>query len=169
VPRPAPLPIELLPCLRWPTPGAWWAEPWTASERSDSLEKYRAMSEALTSSPIDPARLRAIASRWPGALREAQLTPPDIYRERAIALQADKARAPAAALWAELHRLTADVARMRSGSFDALDPDRRACWPTEPDRWPGWVLEHRGPRLALAWLAALAGLAPAELDAALRR
>jgi hypothetical protein len=169
VPRPAPLPIELLPCVRWPAVGAFWAEPWSASDRSDTLEKYRAMSEALASSPIDPARLRAIASRWPGALREAQLTPPERYRDRAIALHVNKARAPAAALWAELHRLTADVARMRSGGFAVLDPDRRACWPDEPERWPAALLQRLDARLAAAWLAALAGLTPAELDAALRR
>lgn len=180
MPRPPPPALDRLPGTRWPDVAAYWDAPW--DEQPRAAEKYRAMSEALAGDEAErKVRLAAIARRFPGALREAQLTLPEHYRARIAASEAPSIRTRAAwaaaglaavPLWADLHGLLVDVARMRASPADpfaALAPDRRGWWPARPELWPAWVLRRFDPRLAQAWLAALAGLDPHALDLALRR
>lgn len=180
MPRDAAPAIPLLPTLRWPHPASYWEEPWRGS--GEAQQKYRAMSEALATPEATRAgKLRGLATRWPGSLREAQITEPARYWARRSALDARPDDAPRAAwrergcgaipLWLDLHGLLEDVARMRHTFQDplaALDPARRACWPSEPSRWPSWVLRRFDARLARAWLCSVAGIDPAQLDAVLR-
>ncbi len=182
MPRPAPPAIPFAASTRWPTPDAYWAEPWSAADAQQALEKYRAMSKALAAGPTK-SELRAIAARWPGALREAQVTDPAVYARRADVLANSPARIDARGvwarqglaaipLWADLHGLIADVGRMRTQGgdlFAALGPARRPSWPDAPSSWPPWVLRRLEPRVAIAWLAAVAELDPAMLELELRR
>jgi hypothetical protein len=182
MPRDAPPAIPLLPSARWATVASYWADPW--SDRDQALAKYRGMSEALAAmGPSRTQRLRGIAARWPGSLREAQITEPAAYAARGAAVAEPWGLARSRAwwweqgrgaipCWSDLHGLLGDVGRMRRAArdpFAALDPARRRCWPIEPERWPGWVLRRLDARLAIAWLSAIAGVDPAQLDAVLRR
>src|SRR5688572_13223525 len=119
MPRDAAPAIPRLPTPRWPELGSYWEEPWR--EGGDALAKYRAMSAALAGSADDrPASLRAIARRWPGSLREAQITEPTRYWARRAAVEDAAQGDPRAAwrargcgaipLWADLHGLLDDVA-----------------------------------------------------------
>ncbi|HWB74270.1 MAG TPA: hypothetical protein VG755_04930 [Nannocystaceae bacterium] len=180
MPRPAPPPIDRVPSERFADVASYWAEPW--AEAALAAEKYRAMSDALAASAADgKAMLAAIARRFPGALREAQITRPEVYRARVVAsgrpgprprsAWADEGLA-AVPLWSDLHGLLGDVARMRAqpdAPLCGLAASRRAWWPIRLEAWPGWVVRRFDPGLAHAWLAALAGLDPHELDLALRR
>lgn len=180
MPRPPPPAIDRIATSRWPDVATYWAEPWDEGARA--AEKYRAMSEALaTSGGEGKARLAAIARRFPGALREAQITAPEVYRARVAASVEVRPRPRSAwasdglaavPLWTDLHGLLGDVARMRAhprAPFDVLAPARRAWWPARLEAWPVWVVRRFDGGLAHGWLAALAGLDPHELDLALRR
>lgn len=179
MPRPAPPAIDRVACERFADVASYWAEPW--AEAALAAEKYRAMSAALADPAESRGRLAAVARRFPGALREAQITAQPLYRARAAASEAAGPRPRAAwaedglaavPLWTDLHGLLADVARMRAhpdAPLDGLAPSRRAWWPARLEAWPGWVVRRFDPALAHAWLAALAGLDPHALDLALRR
>ncbi|MFO0636211.1 MAG: hypothetical protein U0168_25540 [Nannocystaceae bacterium] len=183
MPRPTPEPVTWLASARWPDAAAW------ARERFDPRvcsPKYTALLEILDADGggADPAALRAVAQRWPGALREAQLVPLEGLRARAIAARtaAPSSRAALAEaglgalpLWADLSILLWDVRAMRGTpalgpALARLQPDARARWPSDAAAVAAaWGPRRPDARLARAWLAALAGLSPGALDLALAR
>lgn len=126
--------------------------------------------------------LRELAARWPGVLREGQLAPLPVLRARAQAVTEIGAvrrgvwreRGQAAVpLWAELHRLLGDLARLRAGGPGPAAPDggpaeaTRSRWPTDPAWWSAQPWPP-GARLPRSWLAAVCGASPLELDGMLR-
>lgn len=184
MPRPFPDRLVWARSERWPEPGAFWAEPVEAAELVDLELKYSTLL-GLIAMPTGLDRdlgLRGLAARWPGALREGQLATREGLERRRRSLD----RAPgtpreawraaeiaAVPLWAELHRLSADVARIRAHRVGpetvaaGLGPDGRTRWPTDAAWWSAlaWPLDARVGR---SWLAAIADVDPATLDRLLR-
>jgi hypothetical protein len=126
--------------------------------------------------------LRALAARWPGALREGQLAPIEALRAREQALAeigpVDRATwrergHGAVPLWSELHRLLGDLARLRAERPDprclpaGLDTETSGRWPADPTWWAALPWPP-GAQLPRSWLAAVCGASPGDLDRMLR-
>ncbi len=151
-------------------------------------EKYAALAEleALAPGPLQQAKLREAAARWPGCLRESQLAGPEHCGERrrwaeAACDQPLRSRGewlatPAAAvpLWADLHELLADQVRWRTRGDRG---DVEAFLNSLPDaariRWPSaTVLKSLAgaqvrSRQAYLWLAMQVGWSLPQLNFAL--
>lgn len=183
MPRPPPTPLPRLPCRCWPSVEAYWAEPIARAELVPKYEGLLALIDGGAGEPMAGVA-RGLAARWPGALREAQLVPRSILVRRASASagapcpRAELAAAGEAAvvLWSDLHCLLGDLQSMRGAGdpwrgFARLEGAARGRWPATPDGATAgaWAQAGLDARLPRAWLAAVAGLAPAELDRWLRR
>lgn len=171
-------------------PREFWAVPLARDRVLEMREKYEAQS-GLAAAPDDELRkpmLRAIARRWPGSLREAELIGPARVHERleqarlAVELperSGDHWRAsgePACAvlLWSSLHPLLADLLRFRRTRSEPPSVAALARWIADAgplaERWPGFErLPELIPgkleiRCAYLWLAARAGLELSELN-----
>lgn len=186
MPRRPPTPLPWLACARWPSTEAYWAAPVVCPDLAAKYEGLLALIDEPAGARRD-ARARELALRWPGALREAQWVPRSILSARASAA-ANIGTCPrgvwaaagqaALVLWADLHPLLADLRAMRPAEdpwrgFARLDAEARGRWPsappTDPEQARRWSEVRIDARLPRAWLAAVAGLDPAALDAALRR
>ncbi|MBK8239066.1 MAG: hypothetical protein IPK74_26375 [Deltaproteobacteria bacterium] len=185
MPRPPPNPLPRLACRGWPSVSAYWAEPIARAELVAKYEGLLALIDAAAGEPVAEVA-RGLAARWPGALREAQLVPRAILVRRASASsgapcpRAELAAAGEAAvvLWADLHRLLGDLQAMRGAGdpwrgFARLEGAARGRWPAavpdDPAAARAWAEVGLDARLPRAWLAAVAGLTPAEFDGWLRR
>lgn len=186
--------VELEPRERVPDfdPDEFWGRIPPPRHWSEMRAKYEALA-ALAELPEGPARskaLRAVAKRWPAALREAELVGPDrvttrleVVRRRPEGSRAELRReAPAAVAplaWAELHELILDQLSFRANAGRrGLDGEGFAAWivarareqPELSERWPRpeRIVELAGarlrPRAAYLWLAARAGLSLPELN-----
>lgn len=172
-----------------PAPASFWERPWSPTAAASMAAKYTALG-AAESAPAGAQGhlLRAAAARWPGSLRESQLTAPALARARHDAARRG-ARSPASTraawdaageaalpLWADLHDLLHDLAefRQRATRDRASDPAHLHAFvardPARADRWPATLalLVHlAGPRVgarqAHLWLAARAGVTIADL------
>ncbi len=184
------------PVIRERVPGFDPREFWSAELDQDRVlamrDKYEAQAELATTS--DPAtrklRLKALARRWPGSLREAELIGPTRVGERLeqarLAARAGSAlgtgeawrargdSACAVLLWAHLHPLLADLIQFRRAEPESVSVAGLTRWvladPTVAERWPGGerladlVGDKLEVRCAYLWLAARAGLGLAELN-----
>ena len=191
MPRPLPPASAWERCDRWPTPGTFWREPLVTGDVASLLDKYSSLLDLIgqQGGATRDRGLRELAARWPGVLREGQLSSTSVLRHRQQVLAAELERlqgeparprevwracgCAAVPLWAELHRLLADLARIRAARLgpsdlpSALDPEAQERWPCSHAWWSdhAWPLDVRVTR---SWLAAVAGLEPAELDRLLR-
>jgi hypothetical protein len=167
----------------------------SARDNEEAREKYERVValETMAEEERRPA-LRAVARRWPGALREAELVSPQVMAARRDAAQALVAGAPrrgggapreAVALWHALHHLLHDqrALRLESGSrSQEVSVDRLVARDVagaeleeRARRWPD--AEHLRaltganvrPRQAYLWLAAQTSLSLAGLHAKLFR
>lgn len=187
MPRPFPDAFPWQPCARWPTPEAFWEEPIAVDDLVVLADKYSSLL-ILIGAAGDKTRdrgLRELAGRWPGVLREGQLAPIAVLEARRSAVAAALQHGPApraswrasgqagVPLWAEVHRLLGDLARIRAarvgpGDLPAmLDAEAQRRWPASPAWWSAlaWPVDAR---LTRSWLAAVAGHDPVELDRLLR-
>jgi len=184
MPRPFPDRLAWATSERWPEPGGFWDEPVAAEELADLELKYSTLLR-LIDTPVGRGRelgLRELAARWPGALREGQLVSRAglEVRRRSLGIAPGSPRAAwrraeiaAVPLWSELHRLLADIARIRSASLGPADLPRglgleaARRWPTAGAWWTSvpWPIDARVTR---SWLAAVGDLDPGELDRLLR-
>lgn len=175
---------------------SFWASPFSTGHARDQVAKYTSLLELASMSPgaNRAERLRAVAKRWPAALREAELVgprvcaarreeivvsldsapaqPSSVGRPRAVWRAAGLAFAP---LWVELHGLIVDQLRWRATQprersldafVDALSTSARARWLPAAR-----LCTLAGPRLtighAYACLAARSGLDNATMRAEL--
>jgi hypothetical protein len=171
-------------------PAEFWAAPLARNRVLEMSEKYEAQS-GLAAAPDDALRkpmLRAIARRWPGSLREAELIGPARVLERLeqARLGADQPErsgehwrasgepACAVLLWSSLHPLLDDLLRFRRTRDEPPTAAALARWIADAgpvaERWPGFErLPELIPgrieiRCAYLWLAARTGLELAELN-----
>lgn len=142
-------------------------------------DKYAALSalEALPGGSAQDEAMREASRRWPGCLRESQLSGPRRCEERgrharAGALAPERSRADwreegaaALVLWADLHVLVADVLAWRQQGPRAGGLAGFVAFAAPTGRWPAdlALLERVAgslvrSRLAYGWLAAQAGL-----------
>jgi hypothetical protein len=162
----------------------YWDEPVLPGTWVDIAAKYDALEGLAAAAPAHRRPLlRAVAARWPGALREAELVGGPGCRARGHAARAAlgvpactrdawrRRGAQAPVLWHDLHALLGDQLAWRqrvgtgghAGFLAALAGAGAARWPTDPA-----VLERAGgavvrPRQAYLWLAFRAGLLLSEL------
>lgn len=172
-----------------PVPGAlsswqaaYWQRPVVRGACADMAEKYAALAalQALATGPEQDAALREASRRWPGCLRESQLSGPVRCEERRAQAQAgahgaERSRAAwraegaeALVLWVDLHALLADLLTWRqqaAGARGLAGFVAFAAAGSAASRWPAdsALLERAGgalvrSRLAYAWLAAQAGM-----------
>lgn len=152
-------------------PERFWGAPWPQARVEEAGRKYAALAELATmdDGPERKAGLAAIARRWPGALREAELIGPERVDRRAREVAEGSAavgdggartrrwwlerpgvaaREVAAVLcWSELHASLGDQLRFRQGS---------------PKDWPGglvgfvaWLDACPDPSARARWLPGL--------------
>jgi len=181
LPRESPCAVLWEPTALWPRPGAFWSGSLDAGECAQLVEKYTGLLGLIAQGEgvSRAAGLRQLAARWPGALREGQLAPRATLEARGRSCLAlgpgvrDRWRAAGLAavpLWAELHRLLGDLARIRAGRLGPA-----ALQGALGERWPAsaawWAAQPWPPdaRLARSWLAAIAECDPVDLDALLRK
>jgi len=170
-------------------PERFWAAPLEHARLLDMRDKYAAQLElARTTEAERKPLLRALASRWPGSLREAELIGPvevaaRLERaQRGLALAEQPARewlaqdesAAALLLWSSLHAALADLLRFRRSSLARPSVTGLADWiaadPSLAERWPAAKLlpERLGDKLELRcaylWSCARTGLALAQLN-----
>ncbi len=184
MPRATPHAVPWRPTPRWPTPEAFWSEPMDADEVGALAVKYSTLLGLIAmKAGLERDRgMRALAARWPGALREGQLAPIEALRarERALVEIGPVARATwwarghgAVPLWSELHRLLEDLARLRAERPDprrlpaGLGAETSGRWPTDPTWWAALPWPP-GAQLPRSWLAAVCGASPGDLDRMLR-
>jgi hypothetical protein len=171
-------------------PDEFWAIPLVRNRVLEMCEKYEAQS-GLAAAPDDELRkpmLRAIARRWPGSLREAELIGPARVHERLeqARLGAEQPErsgeqwrasgdpACAVLLWSSLHPLLDDLLRFRRTRSEPPTGAALARWLAEAgpiaERWPGFErLPELIPgrieiRCAYLWLSVRAGLELSELN-----
>lgn len=184
MPKPTPHAVQWLPTPRWPEADSFWSETIGPDELASISAKYSSLLDLIAAAPGAgrDRGLRALAAAWPGALREGQLASATLLAARRASVAGEilgprgawrSAGMAAVPLWAELHRLLGDVARIRAerrgpGELPgALGSPADLRWPSAPLWWARlrWPIDARLPR---AWLAAVAGYDPAELDRVLR-
>lgn len=172
-----------------PAPARYWERPWSPTAIASMAAKYGALAAAESAAPgAQEPLLRAAAARWPGSLRESQLTAPGRAHARHLAARRgarepastraawDAAGLAALPLWADLHDLLRDLAefRQRAARNRASDPSTLHAFvagdPARACRWPAslaLLVDLGGPRVsarqAHLWLAARAGVTIADL------
>jgi hypothetical protein len=171
-------------------PREFWAGPLTPARALDMRDKYEALAglALATNHALRKPMLRAVARRWPGSLREAELAGPDRVLERLAqaGLGAEQAEcsgddwrarggpASAVLLWSHLHPLLADLLRFRRVRREPPSIAALARWIADDrsldERWPA---VERLPdlipgkleiRCAYLWLTARAGLELPQLN-----
>lgn len=180
-------------CGWFPDTEAFWGTRVDAQRRTEAVDKYNQVVKLPTIPEAERrSSLREVATRWPGALREAELVSPADMEARRLAAAELSVGMPrrgaggpreAVLLWQELHRLLWDqrVLRGKGGgerakvtvdtlvAFDRRQAEREQRAP----RWPApaHLRALTGakvrPRQAYLWLAAQAGLTLAGLHARL--
>lgn len=166
----------------FPPPEIFWSERLTALEAAEAQQKYSLVCRlpALEEATRTPA-LRTASQRWPGALREAELSHPDEVLRRAASaamLREGQRRESvcevreAVVLWGVLHAMLLDQRALRGerSELNGCTLDRlvardeaRVRATGAPRRWPSPPCLRRvagakvRPRQAYLWLAARVG------------
>lgn len=178
-----------------PDADEFWSGRMSARDNDEAREKYKRVValERMAEEERRPA-LRAVARRWPGALREAELVSPEAMAARTEAARGLVAGEPrrgggapreAVTLWHALHHLLRDQRTLRlesGGRSEEVSVDRLVAQDVEgaeredrARRWPeaqhlrALTGANVRPRQAYLWLAAQTSLSLAGLHAKLFR
>lgn len=175
------------PKTRKETISNFWEAPHAPDLCGWMSAKYAALVEleSMAEGPSQKRALRDVSTRWPGALREAELVAPARIRERlAASREMERSGAMSRDAWrgqgkgalvffAKLHRALADQRAFRSAQARGAPRDYAAMWswlsaeakarwiaPVQMDAIAGGRVSTRQAYLWIAWQS---GLSMAEL------